>query len=296
MMQHRAWTAEQRWLVAIVAATSLTLIATVGLPLGPLRALAGAIAILGGPGYALLIAVQPRRMPFVNRLIISFPLSLAVVVLCGLVLNYSPIGIHESSLAAFVCLVTLALLGTAAVRGRGQAALALPGDIGQQVRQALANRWSSVRAVERPTTQTLLHTVIVAVIGLAVIAWAVVGIYSATRPVPTYYTEFSIAAAVPETTTSARLRLSIANHERSRTRYLVRITRLPAALTATLATPGEDERTLELAANAAGTVEATVAFTCGDAIQAQLWLADDPEAGRGEPYRSLRALPDCARP
>lgn len=298
MMQRRTWTAEQRWIVALVAATCLTLVAVAGLPLGPLRALAGAVAILCGPGYALLIAVQPRRLPFVNRLIVSIPLSLAMVVIGGLALNYSPFGIHEGSLAALACVVTLALLSASAVLRRGVAAPTMPAGSVQRARQTLADRWRGARAIERPTPRTVQRWAVVAVIGLIAIAWAAIGIYGATRPVPTYYTEFSIAAAVPETATSARIQLGIGNHERGRTRYLVRIARVPANPTAiaTLAAPGEVERTLDLATGAAGTIEASVAFACGDALEAQLWLADDPNAGRGEPYRRLRALPDCARP
>ena len=277
------WTAEQRWLAALLAAVGLTLIASAGLPLGPLQVLSGALAILCAPGYALLLAVRPRRLPFVNRLVLSVPLSLAIVIICALALNASPLGVHQRVLAALACGVTLALLAVASRRNRADSA--------QTLRRWREGLGAITKRQPRSGAKALK------VVALAIVATLITagGFYAATRPIPTYYTAFSIASAVPSSPQTATLRLDIANQEQGQRRYLVRITRVPGVQSAKLVgtAPDATDSEITLAPGTTGTVEATVAFACGDAITADLWLADDPAAGQGTPYRLLRALPDC---
>ena len=281
MIDHQTWTTERRWLAALIAATIVTLIASAGLPLGPLQILAGTVATLCAPGYAFLLAVQPRRLPFVNRLVLSVPLSLAVVIMLGLALNASPLGVHQRGLAALACGVTLALLAVASKRGHAPSA--------QQWRDSLGGLRSSLPG-KRWIPQIGVKSVFISLVALAFIAWAGAGLYTATRPVPTYYTEFAIASATPATDQSATIRLDISNHERTDSTYLVRIIQIPANQSTT---PATIEREIDLAVGATGSIEAAIAFTCGDAIEAHLWIADDPNARSDEPYRRLRALPDC---
>ena len=283
MIDHQTWTTERRWLAALIAATIVTLIASAGLPLGPLQVLAGTVATLCAPGYAFLLAVQPRRLPFVNRLVLSVPLSLAVVIILGLALNASPLGVHQRGLAALACGVTLALLAVASKRGHAPSA--------QQWRDSLGSLRSSLPG-KRQVPQIGVKSVLISLVALALIAWAGVGLYTATRPVPTYYTEFAIASAAPATDQSATIRLDISNYERTEVRYLVRIIHLPTN-PADSAAAATIEREIDLAVGATGSIEVTIAFACGDSIEAHLWLADDPNARSDEPYRRLRALPDC---
>src|SRR3990172_249922 len=86
----------------------LVLIVALGPPLAGLRAVLGLAFVLFCPGYSLVAALFPRRgepQP-VERMALGFGLSLAVVPLIGLALNYSPWGVRVwpliGSLGAFV--------------------------------------------------------------------------------------------------------------------------------------------------------------------------------------------------
>ncbi|MGC9147220.1 MAG: DUF1616 domain-containing protein [Infirmifilum sp.] len=62
----------------------------------PLRYVLGSITVLFLPGYSLIEALYPRREELtpLERLALSIGLSLALVPLIGLVLNYTPFGIR----------------------------------------------------------------------------------------------------------------------------------------------------------------------------------------------------------
>src|SRR3972149_2081438 len=74
----------------------LVLIVALGPPLAGLRAVLGLAFVLFCPGSSLVAALFPRRgepQP-VERMALGFGLSLAVVPLIGLALNYSPWGVR----------------------------------------------------------------------------------------------------------------------------------------------------------------------------------------------------------
>ncbi|MHC1595508.1 MAG: DUF1616 domain-containing protein [Candidatus Syntropharchaeales archaeon] len=62
----------------------------------PIRVILGLPLILFFPGYALIAALFPARedLDMIERLALSFGLSIALVPLLGLVLNYTPFGIR----------------------------------------------------------------------------------------------------------------------------------------------------------------------------------------------------------
>ncbi len=66
------------------------------LTMGPLRIALGLILVLLLPGYTLVAALFPsgNKLDWIERLVLSFGLSIAVVSLLGLVLNFSPWGIR----------------------------------------------------------------------------------------------------------------------------------------------------------------------------------------------------------
>lgn len=66
------------------------------LPSNPLRIILGLPFVLFFPGYALTVALFPRKNTLepLERVALSFGLSLAVVILMGLILNYTPWGIR----------------------------------------------------------------------------------------------------------------------------------------------------------------------------------------------------------
>ncbi len=94
------------------------------------------------PGYALTAALLPNRsLGVAERLMFSLGLSLVVVVLGGLVLNWTPFGLRASSWAVLLAGITLAASVVALVRRRGQS-ISAPGwlrvgNVGLTLRQGL---------------------------------------------------------------------------------------------------------------------------------------------------------------
>ena len=100
-------------LLAIVAATAAT-IACIYVPVlneSPLRILFGVAMVLFIPGYALIAALFPAQSDLdgIERVALSFGLSIAVTPLIGLALNYTPWGIRLDPILASLTLFTLAM-------------------------------------------------------------------------------------------------------------------------------------------------------------------------------------------
>ena len=100
------------WLWATLSVTALSVAAVVltpeSFPIVSIRWLLGSILVLYLPGYALLQLLFPKasEIDSLERFALNIGLSLALVPLIGLVLNYTPWGIRfvpiTSSLSAFV--------------------------------------------------------------------------------------------------------------------------------------------------------------------------------------------------
>ncbi|MDV2481175.1 DUF1616 domain-containing protein [Methanoculleus sp. Wushi-C6] len=104
-------------LVAVAAFTAATL-ACVYVPVlneSFLRILFGVAMVLFVPGYALIAALFPAKgdLDGIERVALSFGLSIAVVPLIGLALNYTPWGIRLDPILASLTLFTLAMTGVA---------------------------------------------------------------------------------------------------------------------------------------------------------------------------------------
>jgi hypothetical protein len=80
-------------------------------PLIYLRYTAGAVYVLYVPGYTLIEALYPKRRELgrLERFALSIGLSLALVPLVGLVLNYTPWGIRLDPMFVALGILTLAL-------------------------------------------------------------------------------------------------------------------------------------------------------------------------------------------
>ncbi|MGC8678841.1 MAG: DUF1616 domain-containing protein [Fervidicoccaceae archaeon] len=78
----------------------------------PLRYILGSIFVLFLPGYALIEALYPLETDLspLERLALSIGLSLALVPLLGLLLNYTPWGIRLNPVAISLSLLTLLML------------------------------------------------------------------------------------------------------------------------------------------------------------------------------------------
>ncbi|NLA39706.1 MAG: DUF1616 domain-containing protein, partial [Methanomicrobiales archaeon] len=80
-----------------------------------LRILFGVAMVLFIPGYALIAALFPARddLDGIERVALSFGLSIAVVPLIGLALNYTPWGIRLDPILASLTIFTLAMAAVA---------------------------------------------------------------------------------------------------------------------------------------------------------------------------------------
>ncbi|ADY01310.1 hypothetical protein VMUT_1105 [Vulcanisaeta moutnovskia 768-28] len=104
-------------LVLVISSVVAVLLIASG-PLIYLRYGLGALMILFMPGYALVEALYPRgdELSPLERLALSIGLSLAVVPLIGLLLNYTPWGIRFVPIVISTNIITIALLTVALVR------------------------------------------------------------------------------------------------------------------------------------------------------------------------------------
>jgi uncharacterized membrane protein len=83
-----------------------------------LRVPLGLLFVLFLPGYSLIAALFVRRgdLDGIERAALSFGLSIAVVPLIGLLLNYTPFGIRFQPVAASLTLFTLVMVAVAQYR------------------------------------------------------------------------------------------------------------------------------------------------------------------------------------
>ncbi len=134
-------------LIAIWLATIALLVAILLAPNNPARIVLGLPFVLLFPGYVLIAALYPRRSDLdgVERLALSLGLSLAVVPLIGLILNYTPWGIRLTpilvSLALFIAVCSVA---AARQRMRHSFAERFAGDIRPLLRAARSIPWVSL--------------------------------------------------------------------------------------------------------------------------------------------------------
>jgi uncharacterized membrane protein len=105
----------------LIVLNALTLILVIGvflIPTSVIRLIIGLPAVLFFPGYALIAALYPRHESIdgIHRAVLSLGMSLAVVPLVGLVLNYTPWGITLVSISCCIPSLILALSVVAWVR------------------------------------------------------------------------------------------------------------------------------------------------------------------------------------
>src|SRR5574337_1105641 len=134
-------------LIAIWVTTIALLVAILLAPNNPARIVLGLPFVLFFPGYVLIAALYPRRSDLddVERLALSLGLSLAVVPLIGLVLNYTPWGIRLTpilvSLALFIAVCSATVVRQ---RMRHTAAERFAGDIRPLLQAARGLPWVSL--------------------------------------------------------------------------------------------------------------------------------------------------------
>ena len=77
----------------------------------PIRIILGLPLVLFLPGYALIAALFPRKddLDAIERVALSFGLSIAITPLLGLALNYTPFGIRLSPVLIVLSVFTISL-------------------------------------------------------------------------------------------------------------------------------------------------------------------------------------------
>ena len=105
---------DNRVLLILVCCLTLFLFPVTAFSAGPLRIALSFICLLFFPGYALISALFPKQemLSLIERIVLSFGLSIAVVPLIGLALNYTPWGIRLNpiliAVASFIFAAALA--------------------------------------------------------------------------------------------------------------------------------------------------------------------------------------------
>ncbi|MEA1998344.1 MAG: DUF1616 domain-containing protein [Euryarchaeota archaeon] len=84
----------------------------------PVRIVLGLLLVLFMPGYSLIAALFPRMCDIngIERIALSFGLSIAVVPLIGMALNYTPFGIRLLPILIGLSIFTISLALIAYVR------------------------------------------------------------------------------------------------------------------------------------------------------------------------------------
>ena len=102
-------------LIVVVLFTLLLQPLIYGVPLEPVRVALGLMLVLFFPGYTLISALYPRseQLTGVERVALGLGLSLALVPLLGLALNFSPWGIRLTPIVVTLSLWTLVLAAVA---------------------------------------------------------------------------------------------------------------------------------------------------------------------------------------
>jgi len=110
------------WFWGAIAALLVTLASIYLLPSTPpfvyVRYIFGSIAVLFLPGYTLIEALYPKKedLDGLERLALSIGLSLALVPLVGLLLNYTPWGIRLDPIVVSLALLDIFLASAGAAR------------------------------------------------------------------------------------------------------------------------------------------------------------------------------------
>ncbi|MFV9676759.1 MAG: DUF1616 domain-containing protein [Methanosarcinales archaeon] len=86
--------------------------------ISPVRIILGLPLVLFLPGYALIAALFPRKddLDAIERVALSFGLSIAITPLLGLALNYTPFGIRLAPVLIVLSVFTISLAICAYVR------------------------------------------------------------------------------------------------------------------------------------------------------------------------------------
>ncbi|HII76610.1 MAG TPA: DUF1616 domain-containing protein [Methanolinea sp.] len=194
----------------------------------PLRVILALPMVLFFPGYALIAALFPGRgeIDGLERLALSFGLSIAVVPLIGLVLNYTPFGIRLDPVVTSLVLFTLFMAAAAQYRRAG-----LPR--GERFEVPFGEMWVSLRAEFFPREGSAVDRALSAILLFAIVAAVAATVYVVVVPKEgEKFTEFYIlgkegkAADYPtdlRTGQPESIIIGVGNHEYRNVTYFVEL-------------------------------------------------------------------------
>ncbi|MEM2936272.1 MAG: DUF1616 domain-containing protein [Candidatus Bathyarchaeia archaeon] len=116
------------WITIILALTTTVLVFTIpddAYPLVYARQVLGSVFVLWLPGYSFIKALFPTKVPIptgkreldnIERIALSLGMSLALVPLTGLLLNYTPWGIRVTPITLSLLALTVAFATIAIIR------------------------------------------------------------------------------------------------------------------------------------------------------------------------------------
>jgi len=206
----------------IIIIANLALVPMVVFTTGVLRIALGLPFLLFFPGYTLIAALFPKKQSLggIERIALSFGLSIAVVPLMGLILNYTPWGIRLYPILISITTFILAMCGLAWHRRRSLAE-------SERFSVSFKIRFPSWRG--ESTLDRVLSVILVAAIVGAI---GTLGYVIATPKVGERFTEFYIlgpGGKAEEYPTNLKLGergeviLGIVNHEQEEMGYQVRV-------------------------------------------------------------------------
>jgi uncharacterized membrane protein len=208
-------------LIAIIIVTLLLFLAVVS-TFGALRIALSVPFVLFFPGYTMLSALFPKRgsLGGIERMALSFGLSIAIVSLIGLILNYTPGGI---SLYPILIFLTAFILVTSAIAWYRQMTVPLAEQFSVAVNISLP-KWRQLGTLDKALSVSLVGVILVA---LGSLGYAVAMPKTAEK-----FTEFYILSMegkgenYPKKVTlgeSVELVTGIVNHEYEVTSYRIDI-------------------------------------------------------------------------
>ena len=199
---------------ALVAALEVALVAFMG---GPGSIVPGLLLVFFLPGYSLLALLYPSRrdVTSLERIALSLGMSLVIVPLIALALNFTPWGIRPLPLAVAVAAVTCALAGAAYRRRRLRGAYVVDTNAARTVSEALRLWWRTGTKMVTRRPNALVFVAALALVGAALFATIV------PKTTDTF-TEFALLDSsgtlrdYPHSVfvgDDVQLRLSVTNHE-----------------------------------------------------------------------------------
>lgn len=212
-------------LAAIIVLSTLLALFIFLVPDNPGRIVLGLPFILFFPGYALIAALFPEKasLDIIERVALSFGVSIAIVPLIGFGLNYTPMGIRLAPILASIIVFNGALSAVAIWRRKISENPYQPFDP-RKLLESTRSRFNAEARVDKVLTIVLVLAILSSVVALTyVVAFPREG---------ESFTEFYIlgpdgtASGYPQNLTanqSAPVIVGIANHEHRTVHYTVEV-------------------------------------------------------------------------